>query len=117
MGLVGSNDGTGFCVNYLYPFSSSILESKPTSISWISTQPEITSLSGIQQCYAMGSYETPTTSKCLSLSSHCPFLVVDYTSCLEVVHPLSSLCFVGWDFPFPTSAVRGSETQISVSFV
>ena len=23
--------------------------------------------------------------------------------CLEVVHPLSSLFFVGWDFPFPTS--------------
>ena len=77
----------------------------------------MTTLSDNQQCYAKGSYGSHTTSRYLSLSFWCPSLPSSWTSCLDTVHILFVLFYVGWGIPFLAFAVRGSQAQISVSFV
>jgi hypothetical protein len=53
----------------------------------------------------------------LSLSFWCPSFLAAWTGCHEVVCLFSVLCFVGWGCPFLDFAVRGSQAQITTSFV
>jgi hypothetical protein len=77
----------------------------------------MTALSDNQQCYAKGSYGSRTTSRYLSLSFWCPYLLVAWTDCPDTVHLCSILCFVGSGLPFLAFVVRGSQAQIAASFV
>jgi hypothetical protein len=70
-----------------------------------------------QQCYAKGSYGSRTTSWYLSLSFWCPSLLAAWTGCLDTVHIFSVLFSVGWGCPFLDFFVRGSQAQITASFV
>jgi hypothetical protein len=74
-------------------------------------------LSDNQQCYAKGSYGSHTTSWYLSLSFHCPSLLVAWNGFPDTIHILSALCSVGWGSPFLAFVVRGSQAQIVASFV
>jgi hypothetical protein len=74
----------------------------------------MTALSGSQQCYAKGSYGSHTTSRYLSLSLQCPYLLVAWNACPDTVHIFSILCSVGWGHPFLAFVVRGSQAQISM---
>jgi hypothetical protein len=77
----------------------------------------MTALSDSQHCYAKGSYGSRTTSRYLSLSFRCPYLLADWTGCPDTVHIFSILCSMGWECPFLDFVVRGSQAQIVASFV
>jgi hypothetical protein len=45
------------------------------------------------------------------------FACMDWTGCPDTFHLFSVLCSMGWGCPFLPFAVRGSQAQISASFV
>jgi hypothetical protein len=86
-------------------------------IQRLSLQPPATALSGSQQCYAKGSYGSRTTSRYLSLSFWCPSLLVAWTGYPDTIHLFSVLFSMGLGRPFLAFVVRGSQAQITASFV
>jgi hypothetical protein len=76
----------------------------------------MTTLSGIQQCYAKGSYGSHTTSRYLCLYLWCPYFLVAWIGCTNSFHSLFSLFSMGWGYPFLDFVVKGSRAQISMSF-
>jgi hypothetical protein len=77
----------------------------------------MTALSDNQQCYAKGSYGSRTTSRYISLSFWCPYLLAAWTDFTDTVHIFFVLFSMGWGFPFLNFVVRGSQAQIVASFV
>jgi hypothetical protein len=76
----------------------------PHLIQRLSLRPPATTLSSSQQCYAKGSYGSPS-------------LLAAWTGYPDTVHILSILFSVGWGHPFLDFVVGGFQAQIVASFV
>jgi hypothetical protein len=115
--LVVATVALGYASIIYLTLSSSNSDSEPTSNSEDFTLDSSDCFEHSQQCYAKGSYGSRTTSRYHSLSLWCPSLLVAWTGCPNIIHIFFVLCSMGWGHPFLDFDVRGSQTQIVMSFV